>query len=399
MRVAWSLLWVLLVSQAAPAFYEWQGDESYGEIRGLLQLSGTLVDNPALPLFYDEEQSRYPAAVARLIVNGGVSAKLDYELQLYRIHVPISPGFGEALRDVERSAHLEWRYGTGIYSRLALDRANVRFSRGRLDLILGRQAVNLADTFYFTPNDFFAPFAAQTFFRLYKPGVDALRAEVRLGALSQFSLINVLGYRPDAESDNGWSRTPLGNRNSLLGRFTTASGNGQWTILGGRVRRENLIGGSYQGELFEWLGVRAEGHVAAPLDEGDRHAEVSIGLEHRWPSTFELRMEYFFHGAGSEKSGDYIAPTGSQTYSARRYLALGAGYEVTPLLASQVVIVGNLVDYSRMVSANLVYSLGDETEVSLSITLPGGETTRGVNVGSEFGSYPKSVTVELRSHF
>jgi hypothetical protein len=46
--------------------------------------------------------------------------------------------------------------------------------------------------YYFTPNDFFASYAAQTFYRSYKPGVDAARLDWQWSELSQISLMTVV---------------------------------------------------------------------------------------------------------------------------------------------------------------------------------------------------------------
>ena len=126
--------------------------------------------------------------------------KLGFELNIFQAYIPealLSQGNLASFLDVERSSALSWNLKDGAYAPLAIDRLNARITYNRLDFILGRQPINLATTYYFTPNDFFAPFAAQSFYRLYKPGVDAARAEVRLGDLSQLSLVSVLGYNRD----------------------------------------------------------------------------------------------------------------------------------------------------------------------------------------------------------
>jgi len=148
-----------------------------------------------------------------------VGKHLSFEVNVYQTHIPpslVSPqiDFGASL-DVERSSALEWSFSDDNYEHLAIDRLNFRVSGNHFDLIIGRQPINLATTFYFTPNDFFAPFAAQSFYRVYKPRVDAVRAEVRLGDLSQLSLISVLGFTPDPDSDTGWERRAR-ERSSLL---------------------------------------------------------------------------------------------------------------------------------------------------------------------------------------
>ena len=183
---------------------------------------------------------------------------LGIEVNAYQTWIPegllgIRSGLGTA-PNVERSDALERSLGNDRYAHMVADRLNIRWSKGPLDLTLGRQPVNLATTFYFTPNDFFAPFAAQTFYRVYKPGVDALRAEIGLGGLSQLSLISVLGYSRDPNSDTGWSDDPLGDRTSYIGRISTVFHDFEWALLGGQLQDRDVAGGSIQGELFRWLG-------------------------------------------------------------------------------------------------------------------------------------------------
>lgn len=134
--------------------------------------------------------------------------------------------------------------------------------------------------FYFTPNDFFAPFAPRSFYRIYRPGVDAVRFERRLANLSQLTLVGVLGYERDPESDSGWSRSPAWDRTSVLGRYIVDTAGFEWGVLGGLVRDSPVAGASLQGELWQWLGLRAEGHyLDSRQDERGRELTVSVGLD------------------------------------------------------------------------------------------------------------------------
>jgi hypothetical protein len=273
-----------------------------------------------------------------------------------------------------------------------------------VDIILGRQPVNLATTFYFSPNDFFAPFAAQTFYRVYKPGVDALRLEVRLGDLSQLSLISVLGYRPDQASDTGWGSRPDSSRTSYVGRISTNLNNFEWALVAGDLAEADILGGSFQGELFKWLGVRAEGHVAWPDSSGqDPHGELAMGIEHRWENSLDMRLEYFYHGSGFAAAAGYASGaslnSGQGSYLGRHYSALGIGYEFTPVLTGQMALIGNLTDNSLLSSINAVYSLSNESEISVTIAAPSGRKPDGLNIRSEFGLYPCSLNIEWRWYF
>jgi len=400
------------LSIPALAFYEWQSDDGSFDLSALVRGFGIVYEN------YEDKSDAGAAAIARLIMHARSGQHLGFEVNAYQTYIPASMAsrlgsLGTPL-DVERSSALEWSFSDDDYVHLAIDRLNISWSYNRLDLIAGRQPINLATTFYFTPNDFFAPFSAQAFYRVYKPGVDAVRAEVRLGNLSQLSLISVLGYDRDPDSDTGWSRDPDWHRTSYVGRISTIFRDFECALLGGVVREDDVIGGSLQGELFQWLGVRSEGHVADPGDS-QRYSELSLGIEHRWENSLNLRLEYFYHGKGADSVSDYdiiptdIIPTAAQSeiiYLGRYYTALGIGYEFTPLLNAEMLAIANLTDHSYLLSFNAIYSLSDEAELAIDLGVPIGKKPEKMigppeyyEIKSEFGLYPYSVRIEVRRYF
>ncbi|MFC1867623.1 hypothetical protein ACFL0H_05765 [Thermodesulfobacteriota bacterium] len=388
--------------------YEWEGEEGYIDLRFMLRGYCTAYENPENDFFYDHHSESDLAGVARFLLQARAGKYLGFEVNAYQTYIPKALVTHQAslgtILDVERSAAMEWGFSNEKYVHLAIDRLNVRWSKDRIDLILGRQPINLATTFFFSPNDFFAPFAAQTFYRVYKPGVDAIRAEVRLGDLSQLTLISALGYSRAPGGDTGWSDEPESDRASYIFRVSTVYNDFEWALIGGPVRKVDVIGGSLQGELFKWLGVRAEGHVADPDDSRlDSYTELSVGLEHRWTNSLDVRLEHFHHGIGLDSVSDYsaisTAANSGSSYLGRNYLAIGAGYEFTPLLSAEMSVISNLKDNSCLWSLNTVYSLSNEAELSLNLGVPVGKEPEGAEIKSEFGLYPYSINAEVRYYF
>lgn len=293
-------------------------------------------------------------------------------------------------KEVERSSALTWEQHDSSASRAALgaDVMNLQYRGTALDVNLGRQPVSLATTFYFVPNDLFAPFAAHSFFRTYRPGVDGLRADLRLAPLSQLTVLAVLAYAPDSDSANGWSRGPEWSRTALLAGYNREWRGFGWSLLGGTFSDRTLVGGGLQGELFDWLGVRAEGHYAleerSGAGEGGRFA---VGIEHRHADNFDWQLEYYYNGYCN----------GAATYQDRYYAALGMGYQFTPLLTGGLVALADLSDGSQLLSANLLYSLSDEAELALTVVLPRGRQPAGAGPG--FGSQPRQLLLEYRINF
>ncbi len=396
-------LLLLAFSQPASAFYAWQGEESQAELRGLIMGSGLSLTNPDNNLFYNRKKISGLSASGRLMLDAS-SDLFSFELHAEQSYVPLKLQTGGArfatLRGVERSDYLDWSFDSK-QSHLILDRVNLQLSTERLNIKVGRQPVNLAVTNYFTPNDFFAPFAAQTFFRAYKPGVDAVRADIQVGDLSQLSLITVLGYSSSTVSDNGWSNRPDSARHAYIARASTLIADFEFAMLAGSVKKNIILGGDLQGELFDWLGIRAEGHVVMPDQAGlKRRVEIALALEHRWENSLSLRFEQFYHGAGVANRADYqIGQLSQSLYLAKQYSAFGASYEFTPLFTGDATTIYNWVDQSALVAIYGLYSLTDESEIAISGTLSTGRKTQAALIQSEFGLYADSVSIEYRAYF
>lgn len=397
------LLLPLLFAQPACAFYSWEDEANSVELRGMVQGTALALRNPDAPLLYDKRSVAGAAGSIRLMLDADVAQRFSFEVHALQSYVPTELLTGGSRLapppDVERSGSLDWSFDRRR-AHLLFDRLNFQYASPRLNLKVGRQPVNLAATFYFTPNDFFAPFAAQTFFRDYKPGVDAARADIRMAELSQLSLISVLGYRADAGSDNGWSNRYEASRNAYLARASAVFGDFELALLGGTVRRDRVAGMDFQGELFEWLGVRGEGHLLwpdSPLIR--RQAEVALGVDHRWENSFTIRLEQFYHGAGATSAAAYSVAPDSGMYLGRLYSAAGAGYEFSPLLTGDATVIYNWTDRSSLVALYALYSLSDESVLACSGTMATGRKPLGANIRSEFGLYGDSVSIEYRGYF
>lgn len=215
---------VMLGPAHATAFANWQTHAGQGEAQLLLRGFAITTSNPEQGSLYRKKNESNTGGLARLIVQHDTPSRLQLNINAYA-------GMGTAPAGTERSSMLQWRKPVSGHTQLVVDQLHLQGSVQRMDITLGRQPVNLATTFYFTPNDFFAPFAADTFYRSYKPGVDALRLEVRTGDLSQLSLIGALGYQADRQRGNGWSTQPSRQRSSAIARYSVVVNNQEWAVL------------------------------------------------------------------------------------------------------------------------------------------------------------------------
>lgn len=373
-----------------------------GESRALLRVAGIYADYPAAPAFYTDSQARGVFEEARLLLDGELSEAWHYEFNLQQtfvsrsLQVVRSSGPG-----VERSAALLQSFSQDDIQELEVDRLNARYTHGVYDIRIGRQPINLATTFYFSPNDLFAPFAAQRFYRDYKPGVDALRADISTGSLTQFSFIGVLGYQPDSNNDNGWSDAPDTRRSSMLLHTTTVWYDVEWKAMFGRVREKHVVGLAASGELGNGPAIRSEVQLLEDRQSGQRDHEFVLGLGYRFANSLDLDAEWFYHGQGATSVAGYssLLASAMTAYAGRRYAALSARYEFSPLLSGTALWLQNLTDHSRLYSLNAVYSLADEAELDIGLVIPQGRAPIGAVLQSEYGLLPRQLSIEYRQYF
>lgn len=259
------------------------------------------------------------------------------------------------------------------------DRLNISYSNDTMYIKAGRQAINLSTTFFFSPNDFFAPFTIQSLNRDFKQGVDAINAEWQvdgfMGELSTLSLILV-----NNQDENL-------NTSSIL-RFESTLEHISWMVFAGNINPTPLIsqqvfGGSLQADLLGNLGIRAEGHISKQA--GQQSSEWVLGLDQRLNPNITWSAEWFHHGEAT------IAP--HLPYAGKQYLALGLNYQFTPLLLANLSLVKNMDDQSQLNTAYLNYSLSDESTLNLSVLYPSDKRF------SEFSLYPKVYALDYQIYF
>lgn len=405
----------LTTPASAFAFYSHYGDSLELDLTGNVRVNDTAgrfrIDG--LPEFIGTDLN-IVGTIGRVMGTAIVGENLSFEAHVYALAsgqavspflagIATADGFGFT-EDGRWGALSHRPYDrSGTFAELAVDRANVRLNVSRLELTLGRQPINLATTSFFTPNDFWQPFTAQTFFRVYKPGVDSARAEIELGSFTRLSLIGVLGF--DHGREPAYDDPITIAQSSALGRFQTVVGDLELAVLGGKAPQRWVVGGSVQGELFASIGLRAEGHYAIPYDDGDGALELAVGIERRFESSLFLQGEYFFHGAGAADPDGYAGRLtdpvflAGPRYLGRHYAAVAAGYELDPLTNGSLLFLVNASDGSFLSAVYLVRSLDDESEVSLVASVPIGKAPSLTAIESENGAAPITVGVEFRSYF
>jgi hypothetical protein len=173
---------------------------------------------------------------------------------------------------------------------------------------------------------------------------------------------------------------------------------------GGVVRNSPVAGASLQGELFHWLGMRGEGHyLDSRQDDRAGGLMLSVGLEHQFGGNLTLRLEQMYNESGygsiEEAQADLLAGAIRSEYPGRNHTALDIGYEFTPLLRAEILHLRNWTDGSLSYSLYGVYSMSDESEIALTVTIPAGDEPGRQAVYLEFSLQPFWCSLVYRLYF
>lgn len=373
-----SLLWPLCGAAAddaaAPAAWKFSGD-----YKNLLTASETVL--PAGERF-SADLNRL-----RLKLEGRPTAQLAIDLQ-YDNELLLGSYLGTAQfrrqKDVAPDGYWKaqgsYADRSGYYGQHRLYRAAVTWTQGATDVRIGRQRIAWGTGRFFSPLDLLNPFSPIALERGERVGVDALLVERKIDSLSRVSAV----YAPQHDPA----------RSSVAALWHGNSRGFDYSLVAGRFRQRNVVGADLAGQIGQ-AGVRAE--ITHSRGAGTpRSTRMLIGLDYAFANTLTLTGELYHDGAGARDQLRYDFPSlvaGRIQNVGRRYAAVHAGYEVTPLLKSSVDTVINLGDRSYYLSPRLAWSARADLEATVGVQL-----FRG-GAASEFGRLKDMAFAQLQWFF
>ncbi|MCB9688645.1 MAG: hypothetical protein H6738_24740 [Alphaproteobacteria bacterium] len=374
------------------------------------------------------------AARLRLdLSRGPFSFQAHHELAVLTSATSASPLGGGASAGVGLSApelvDLTWTADTGdaLTVRGRTDRLVLAWSPRGARVALGRQPVSFGTGYVFTPMDVVNPFSAATIDTEYKPGIDAARVDVFLGATGKLTAVGAWAgplppTHPDAE--------PVDLTDVVL----AAAGQGTvgLTDLVGlaAVVRGDLVGGAGVISSIGVVGLHGEATVTLPDEEAveqDPFVRAVVGADGRPTTTTSLAAEVYVQTNGAADPADYLDFATGPRFSrgelwtmGQLYAALSVNQEITPLVTGSAAVIANLLDPSALVAPALSVSVSDDATVGiggfLSIgarpdevplgldpttfaLVPPTQDALAASVNSEFGLYPHTVFMNMRVWF
>jgi hypothetical protein len=393
---------------------------------GSFRLMGAFMHFDDEPLLFPQGDDGVAVAVGRLIIDDSwdhVDVEINIFGDLSRSPTSLASTGGAfaaagSIGTAYRHPYLTipfWRDGA-MSGTLGVDRAVLGAHVGRFSFSLGRFPVNHSVASFFTPNDFFAPFSATAVNRIYKPGVDAARANVSLGAFSSVEVVGVLGWEAGTDAP-----APTWGRSAVIARASTLLWGFEWAAMGGKLAERWMAGGSFQGDIGRF-SLRGEGHVGIPDLDGDGrsgddldnkiHGRLSAGpsLMFAWKD-LTLGVEYGYFSDGASEPADYLTRAGrfypdDLLYLGEHYLGVLAGLTIIPVLRGSVLTMISATDGSGLAGLSLSYSVADEADLIAGAYVPWGAGLRTGDgpipipeLGSEFGLSPVSAFLEMRVFF
>jgi len=205
-----------------------------------------------------------------------------------------------------------------------VDRFYASYYSGDFELHAGRQRINWARTFVWSPNDLFNNYAFLDFDYEERPGVDALLAQYNWSFGSSVQM----GFRLADEFDEM----------VIAGMLRTNRGNYDVQFLGGYYLGQLVFGAGWAGYIQN-AGFKGEMSYFLPDENIFKNPwtlTATVGFDYMMPSSLYLRSELLFNGGYDEVDSPLTnliqPPSAENLFIAKTGLFLSGSYPVTPLL-------------------------------------------------------------------
>jgi len=416
-RLGLLLLGCLAVTRAsALAAQEDPADTEHSfTLRTSIKASLLVSHAPDAPLLYPERDSitsfwrmRYEPQ-ARFSSRVTASAAYEHRFRVYSQAAGLA-GLGILPPDSPapyRLRQLDWSILTspGSTWRHEIDRAFVAIYSSRANVTLGRQAVGWGRGVLFGAVDLFSPFTPFEADREWRRGVDALRADVKLGDRSSLDLVGAFGETIDGSA--------------FAARFRGYKGNVDVEVVGGWRARDVLAGVTSSAavgdaELHGELAVfRApEPLPAGGLDDGRVALKAVAGGSYMFTlgNGILVYAEYHYSGFGASSAAE-IVPLLADPAFRERYLrgdtqilerhavAVLASYEFTPEISLSGQWTQSPVDGSGVGAPSVTLTLSDRLSLVASFYFPWGDPPEGFLLASTYGGAATSAFFQARIYF
>ena len=291
-----------------------------------------------------------------------------------------------------------------------LDRLFLTFSYDFADIHLGRQPIAFGSALVINPTDVIAPYSFDELNTEDRIGVDAIRAQVPIGALGEFDAGILFGKNFEIEESAAFIRTKFYALNT------------DFTLLVLDFKENLLLGvdisRSIGGAGFWIEAAHTFAGVFNSRESNQDFFRFSTGLDYNFNISNGLLayIEYHYNGASEGKKEEYLTQTDQTAFQdagvfllGRHYLTPGFTWMIQPLLTFDSSLLWNMEDSSVYLSVKIEYNLSENIYIGLGANIAAGEgpkladkadlSVETIGPESEFGLYPSLYYGYIRYYF
>jgi len=304
-----------------------------------------------------------------------------------------------------------WPYnfdGEGFVIYQNLDRLYTAIELPFADVLIGRQPIAWGSAHAVNPTDVFAPFMMDALDTEDRPGVDAIRARIPLGMMSELDIGALPGEKWSEETAAAFAR----------GKFYIAQTD--FALTGILFRQDLLLGLDITraiGGAGTWLEL-ALVQPAITIDslEKSLYGRLSVGAEYVFGGETYVFGEYHFNEPGEKDAERYFTLLNDRAFTqggvnlmGEHYLITGGGYQISPLIFGGGQIIFNANDQSALIAPSIEYNFAENVYISAGAFIGTGPamgvltidplSNSTIDLNSEFGNYPDMAYASFRIYF
>jgi len=258
--------------------------------------------------------------------NGNLTIKIGARTRFFSGEtIKYTPDYGKNMQKDNGIINLN----TNIFSEnsfllnIQIDRANISYEKGNLNITLGRQRINWGRSFVWNPNDIFNSYSFFDFDYPEKPGSDALRIQYYTGATSSAEFV--------VKADSA-------KKISAAGLYKFAAGGYDFQFMGGIINEQDyVIGTGWEGNIKS-VSFKGEASYLHPKDNFNDTTGIfvaSTSFSYFFSNSLMLQFEFLYNQQSetADFATYYNQPLSVKNLSFTEYNIFGSiSYPITPLL-------------------------------------------------------------------
>lgn len=263
---------------------------------------------------------------------------------------------------------------------------------GPVSVTLGRQPISFGHGTMFTPLDLVGPFNPAVVDQEYKPGYDAVRVDGFWGMGGQVTA--VAAYAGD------WSLD--GSVGVLYGQDTV--GVTDIGLFAGDILGDPVFGATVASSIGP-VGVHSDAAFTVSSADGNFFRGV-VGADWRPTGNTTLSGEFYVQTLGASDPSGYLTFATNDRFArgelwllGRYYAGVALSQQITPLITGTAAVIANLGDPSMLLVPTIDWSVAENADLGAGAFLGVGKRPDGLTLNSEFGLYPVTAFVEVKTYF